>query len=211
MSTTRSRLDEFYVKRGKRILDAAIGAVGVAVSTPVIAACAVAIKLDDGGPVFFHQERAGKDGVPFTVHKLRTMGVGSEKVTGGHATVAMVTPVGDVLRRLSLDELPQFWNIMVGDMSLVGPRPTLMDQIAEYTPHQWRRLEVTPGLTGLAQIKYRNSAPWSVRIESDVEYVDNMGFLQDLRIVLGTIPAVLGGEGQAIEDEDSGVNDFAKA
>ena len=129
MSTTRSRLDEFYVKRGKRILDAAIGAVGVAVSTPVIAACAVAIKLDDGGPVFFHQERAGKDGVPFTVHKLRTMGVGSEKVPGGHATVAMVTPVGDVLRRLSLDELPQFWNIMVGDMSLVGPRPTLMDQM----------------------------------------------------------------------------------
>lgn len=192
----------FYARYGKRALDAVAGAAGLVVSAPVIAGCAVAIKLDDGGPVFFHQLRAGRDGELFTVHKLRTMSVAAAAIEDGNAPASMVTRVGEVLRRTSFDELPQFWNIMVGDMSVVGPRPTMPDQIERYTEFQWRRLEVLPGLTGLAQIRFRNAAPWSVRIKADVEYVENISLAIDLKILWGTVKVVLGGDNNSIDGED---------
>jgi lipopolysaccharide/colanic/teichoic acid biosynthesis glycosyltransferase len=168
-----SNLDSFYNKHAKRSCDAVAGAALLTATSPVLVACAVAIKLDDGGPVFFHQRRVGKGGQPFTVHKLRTMTVGTDQIDGGYPTPTMVTRVGGWVRRLSLNEIPQLWNITIGEMSFVGPRPTLPNQVARYTERQFHRLDVRPGLTGLAQIRFRNAAPWSVRIEADLEYVEN--------------------------------------
>lgn len=204
----KSNLDSFYNRHAKRWCDAVVGAALLTLTSPVLAACAVAIKLDDGGPVFFHQLRGGKGGKPFTVHKLRTMTVGTHEVDGGYPTPAMVTGPGKVLRRLSLDEIPQLWNITIGEMSFIGPRPTLLDQIERYTEEQFHRLDVRPGLTGLAQIRYRNAAPWSVRIEADLEYVRKAGLMEDLKILFGTIPAVLGGEGQRIGQTPDQVDDL---
>lgn len=203
-----SNLDSFYNQHAKRWCDALAGAALLTLTSPVLAACAVAIKIDDGGPVFFHQSRAGKGGQPFTVHKLRTMTVGTDKIDGGYPTPAMVTKVGGWLRRLSLDEIPQLWNITVGEMSFVGPRPTLPDQVARYTDRQRHRLDVRPGLTGLAQIRFRNSAPWSVRIEADLEYVNGLSVLTDLKVLLATIPAVLGAGGQSIGETAALIDDL---
>ena len=203
-----SNLDSFYNKHAKRWCDAVAGAALLTASSPVLAACAVAIKLDDGGPVFFHQRRVGKGGQPFTVHKLRTMTVGTDQIDGGYATAAMVTRVGGWLRRLSLDEIPQLWNITIGEMSFVGPRPTVPNQVARYTERQFHRLDVRPGLTGLAQIRFRNAAPWSVRIEADLEYVENVSLLTDLRVLLGTIPAVLCASGQSIGETAAMIDDL---
>ena len=204
-----SNLDSFYNKHAKRWCDAVAGAVLLTATSPVLVACAVAIKLDDGGPVFFHQRRVGKGGQPFTVHKLRTMTVGTDQIDGGYPTPAMVTRVGGWLRRLSLDEIPQLWNITIGEMSFVGPRPTLPNQVAHYTEWQFHRLDVPPGLTGLAQIRFRNAAPWSVRIEADLEYVENVSLLTDLRVLLGTIPAVLCASGQSIGETAAMIDDLS--
>ena len=202
-----SNLDSFYNKHAKRWCDAVAGAVLLTATSPVLVACAVAIKLDDGGPVFFHQRRVGKGGQPFTVHKLRTMTVGTDQIDGGYPTPTMVTRVGRWVRRLSLDEIPQLWNITIGEMSFVGPRPTLPNQVARYTEWQFHRLDVPPGLTGLAQIRFRNAAPWSVRIEADLEYVENVSLLTDLRVLFGTIPAVLCASGQSIGQTAAMIDD----
>jgi lipopolysaccharide/colanic/teichoic acid biosynthesis glycosyltransferase len=201
-------LDSFYNKHAKRWCDAVAGAALLTATSPVLLACAVAIKLDDSGPVFFHQLRAGKRGQPFTVHKLRTMTVGTDQIDGGYPTPTMVTRVGRWVRRLSLDEIPQLWNITIGEMSFVGPRPTLPDQVARYTERQFRRLDARPGLTGLAQIRFRNAAPWSVRIEADLEYVENISLSTDLRVLLGTIPAVLFANGQSIGETAATIDDL---
>ncbi len=176
-----------------RALDVAGSAVGLAVSSPFLAAAALAIKLDDGGPVLYRQRRVGHQGEEFDLLKLRTMVVGAEKQGAGWAVNRgdpRITRTGRVLRRLSLDELPQFWNVLRGDMSLIGPRPTLSYQVEQYTPRQRRRLEVKPGLTGWAQIHGRAALPWAERIELDVWYVENRSPLVDLRILLRT-PAAL--------------------
>ena len=160
----------------KRALDAAGGAVGLALSAPLIGAAAVMIKREDGGPVFFRQERVGEDGRPFEVLKLRTMVVDAESKGAGFAVDEgdpRILRVGDLLRRTSIDELPQFWNVLVGDMSLVGPRPTLRYQVEQYDERQRRRLDVKPGITGWAQIHGRASLPWPERIELDVWYVEH--------------------------------------
>ena len=160
-----------YARIWKRVGDIALGTVLAVVTAPLQAVCAVAIKLDDRGPVLFTQTRSGRDGVPFEILKFRTMKPDTDRIAHGYPSAAMVTRVGRVLRRTSLDELPQLYNILRGDMSVVGPRPALIEQANRYTEFQRRRLLVRPGLTGMAQLRYRNNAPWSQRIEADVEYV----------------------------------------
>jgi lipopolysaccharide/colanic/teichoic acid biosynthesis glycosyltransferase len=179
-----------------RAADVAVAGLGLALAGPVLAAAALAIKLDDGGPVLFRQTRVGKDGKDFDLVKLRSMTVGAEHVGAGFAVDqgdARITRVGRVLRRLSLDELPQLWNVLRGDMSVIGPRPTLRYQVDRYTDRQRRRLEVRPGLTGLAQVNGRATLAWEDRIELDVWYVDHRSPLVDLKILLRTPLALFGG------------------
>jgi lipopolysaccharide/colanic/teichoic acid biosynthesis glycosyltransferase len=166
------------------------------VASPVLAAAAAAIKLEDGGPVLYRQQRVGQDGVDFELLKLRTMVVDAERQGAGWAVDRRdprITRVGRVLRRLSIDELPQLWNVLRGDMSLIGPRPTLRYQVDAYTPHQRRRLEVKPGLTGWAQIHGRAELPWEERIELDVWYVEHRSPWVDLKILARTPRSLLRG------------------
>jgi lipopolysaccharide/colanic/teichoic acid biosynthesis glycosyltransferase len=150
---------------------------------------ALVIKLEDRGPVLYRQQRVGKDGADFELLKLRTMVVGAEHMGAGFAIDhgdSRITSAGRILRRLSIDELPQLWNVLRGDMSIVGPRPTLRYQVDNYTPHQHRRLDVKPGLTGWAQVNGRAELPWAERIELDIWYVEHRSTWLDLRILLRT-------------------------
>jgi lipopolysaccharide/colanic/teichoic acid biosynthesis glycosyltransferase len=179
-----------------RTLDVVGASLGLALTSPALAVAALAIKLDDGGPVFYRQRRVGRDGREFELLKLRTMVVGAEHQGAGWAVNRgdpRITRVGRTLRRLSLDELPQLWNVVRGEMSLIGPRPTLAYQVEAYSPRQRRRLEVKPGVTGWAQIHGRAALPWEERIELDVWYVENRSPLVDLKILLRTPRALLGG------------------
>ena len=162
----------------------------------MLAVAAAAVKLADGGPVLYRQLRVGKDGVEFELLKLRTMVVGAETMGAGVAVNEgdpRITRPGELLRRLSIDELPQLWNVIRGDMSLIGPRPTLGYQVARYTQRQRRRLEVKPGLTGWAQIHGRARLPWEERIELDVWYVEHRSPLVDLKVLLRTPLALVSG------------------
>lgn len=197
-----------YATRWKRSVDLAGSGLLLVVLSPIYATCAVLILLTSGRPVHFHQERAGQDGRTFRVHKFRTMLVGTEGKSGNYPTAAMVTPVGHVLRRWSLDELPQLVNIVRGEMSFVGPRPALSSQVQRYSAQQRGRLAVRPGLTGLAQVRHRNSAPWSRRIETDLEYVRNVSLRHDVAIILMTVPKALKGEGQIMGQTAAEVDDL---
>jgi lipopolysaccharide/colanic/teichoic acid biosynthesis glycosyltransferase len=179
-----------------RVFDIATSALGLAVTSPILAASAVAIKLEDGGPVLYRQVRVGKDGEDFELLKLRTMVVGAEKKGAGYAVDkgdSRITRVGRVLRKTSVDELPQLWNVLRGEMSLIGPRPTLRYQVDTYTARQRRRLDVRPGLTGWAQVNGRATLPWAERIELDVWYVEHRSPRLDLKILLRTPLALFGG------------------
>jgi lipopolysaccharide/colanic/teichoic acid biosynthesis glycosyltransferase len=179
-----------------RAADLAVAGAALLVSSPLLALACIAIKLEDGGPVLYRQSRVGKDGVDFELLKLRTMIVGAEHQGAGFAVNegdARITRTGRLLRKLSLDELPQLWNVVRGDMSVVGPRPTLRYQVEKYTERQRRRLEVKPGITGWAQIHGRATLPWAERIELDVWYVEHRTPLLDLRILLRTPLALFGG------------------
>jgi lipopolysaccharide/colanic/teichoic acid biosynthesis glycosyltransferase len=179
-----------------RVLDVAGAGVGLALASPLLAVAGLAIKLGDGGPILYRQQRVGRDGREFELLKLRTMEVGAEHRGAGFALNEgdpRITGIGRVLRRLSLDEVPQLWNVVRGDMSLIGPRPTLAYQVERYTPRQRRRLEVKPGITGWAQIHGRARLPWDERIELDVWYVENRSPLVDLKIMARTPLALLGG------------------
>lgn len=203
-----SNFDGIYVKGIKRVFDFAGSLVLLIISAPAHLACAALIKIDDRGPVYFHQERIGLHGRPFTLHKLRTMTVGTHEKSGGYPSASMVTAIGKTLRRFSLDEVPQLWNILRGDMSFVGPRPALPDQVNRYSDTQRKRLLVRPGLTGAAQVKYRNEAPWSVRIKEDNRYVDSVSLIEDVKILLKTIPSALAGEGQSVGQTADQVDDL---
>ena len=171
-------------------------ALGLALASPFLAASALAIKLEDRGPVLYRQERVGQDGRPFELLKLRTMVEGAETQGAGWSVNKgdpRITRAGRVLRRLSLDELPQLWNVVRGEMSLIGPRPTLAYQVERYTERQRRRLEVKPGITGWAQIHGRAALPWEERIELDVWYVEHRSPRVDLKILLRTPLALFGG------------------
>jgi lipopolysaccharide/colanic/teichoic acid biosynthesis glycosyltransferase len=179
-----------------RALDVAGAGVGLALASPLLALAAVAIKLESRGPVFYRQRRVGLAGEEFELLKLRTMVVGAEHQGAGYAVDRgdpRITRVGHLLRRLSIDELPQLVNVVRGEMSLVGPRPTLAYQVERYTPRQRRRLEVKPGITGWAQIHGRATLPWDERIELDVWYVENRSAALDAKILLRTPLALFAG------------------
>ena len=182
--------------RVNRAADIAIAGSGLVIASPLLAVAALAVKLDDGGPVLYRQLRVGKDGSDFELLKLRTMIVGAESKGAGPAVNrgdTRITRVGRVLRRLSLDELPQLWNVVRGDMSVIGPRPTLRYQVDQYDERQRHRLDVKPGITGWAQIHGRASLPWPERIELDLWYVGHRSVMTDLLILLRTPLALFGG------------------
>jgi lipopolysaccharide/colanic/teichoic acid biosynthesis glycosyltransferase len=179
-----------------RVLDVAIAGAGLVVSSPLLALGALAVKLEGGGPVLYRQTRVGQHGTDFELLKLRTMIVGAETQGAGYAVDrgdVRITVTGRVLRRLSLDELPQLWNVVRGDMSVIGPRPTLRYQVEQYDEEQLHRLDVKPGITGWAQIHGRASLPWAERIELDLWYVRHRDWKTDLLILLRTPLALLGG------------------
>jgi lipopolysaccharide/colanic/teichoic acid biosynthesis glycosyltransferase len=179
-----------------RALDVLIAGTGLAVTSPLLAVAAAAVKLEDGGPVLYRQRRVGQHGRDFELLKLRTMVVGAETMGAGYAVNrgdSRITRAGRILRRLSIDELPQLWNVIRGDMSIIGPRPTLRYQVERYDDHQRRRLEVKPGITGWAQIHGRAELPWADRIELDVWYVQHRSPLLELKILLRTPLALFGG------------------
>ena len=179
-----------------RAADVAIAGVGLVVTGPLLALAALATKVEDGGPVLYRQTRVGKDGVDFDVLKLRTMVVGAESMGAGFAVDRgdrRITRVGRILRRTSIDELPQLWNVLRGDMGVIGPRPTLRYQVEQYDEHQRHRLDIRPGLTGWAQVNGRASLPWADRIELDVWYVENRSPRIDLEILLRTPLALFRG------------------
>lgn len=182
----------------RRALDILVSATALVIAAPVLAVAAIAIKLESRGPVIYRQRRVGLHGREFDVLKLRTMVDGAEHIGAGLAIDAndsRVTRVGALLRRSSIDELPNLWNVLHGEMSLIGPRPTLPVQVAQYTERQRGRLRVKPGITGWAQVNGRASLPWSERIELDLYYIEHRSPALDLRILWRTPGLVLGGEG----------------
>jgi lipopolysaccharide/colanic/teichoic acid biosynthesis glycosyltransferase len=185
-----------------RVLDVVAASVGLLLCSPLLAVAAVAIRLDSRGPAIYRQLRVGRDGRVFELLKLRTMVEGSDPVGVGTVVTRddpRVTRVGRLLRRFSLDEIPNLINVLRGEMSMVGPRPTIEAQVADYTPYQRRRLEVKPGITGWAQVKGRAGIPWEERIELDVWYVDHRSFALDLRILGRTFVLLVSGQGLAPE------------
>jgi lipopolysaccharide/colanic/teichoic acid biosynthesis glycosyltransferase len=180
----------------KRALDVVGAGAGLALASPLLAVAAAAVKLEDGGPVFYRQRRVGREGEAFDLLKLRTMVVGAERQGAGWAVDEgdpRITRVGRALRRLSIDEVPQLWNVLRGEMSLVGPRPTLAYQVERYSERQRRRLEVKPGITGWAQVNGRARLKWADRIELDVWYVENRSTWVDLKILVRTPMALFTG------------------
>jgi lipopolysaccharide/colanic/teichoic acid biosynthesis glycosyltransferase len=179
-----------------RALDVAIAGAGLIVSSPLVALGALAVKLEDRGPVLYKQVRVGIDGADFELLKLRTMIVGAETKGAGFAVDkgdSRITKAGRILRRLSIDELPQLWNVVRGDMSIIGPRPTLRYQVDAYDEEQLHRLDVKPGITGWAQIHGRAQLPWADRIELDLWYVRHHDWKTDLLILLRTPLVLFGG------------------
>jgi lipopolysaccharide/colanic/teichoic acid biosynthesis glycosyltransferase len=182
----------------RRAVDIAASSLALLLSAPVLALAALAIRLESRGPVIYSQRRAGLDGRAFDVIKLRTMVDGAEHIGAGLAIDAhdpRITRVGALLRRTSLDELPNLLNVLRGEMSMIGPRPTLPAQVEQYTPRQRGRLQVKPGITGWAQVNGRASLPWDERIELDLYYIEHRSLSLDLRILWRTVAMVLGGSG----------------
>jgi len=179
-----------------RAADVAIAGSALLLASPLLALAALAVKLEDGGPVLYRQTRVGRDGADFELLKLRTMVVGAETMGAGLAVNhgdPRITRVGRWLRKLSLDELPQLWNVVRGEMSVIGPRPTLRYQVEQYDERQRHRLDVKPGITGWAQVNGRAELPWADRIELDVWYVEHRSPSLDLRILARTPFALFGG------------------
>jgi lipopolysaccharide/colanic/teichoic acid biosynthesis glycosyltransferase len=179
-----------------RAADVAVAGLGLVVASPLIVLAALATKLEDRGPVLYRQTRVGQDGKDFELLKLRSMVVGAEHKGAGYAVDqgdSRITRVGRLVRRTSVDELPQLWNVLRGDMSIIGPRPTLRYQVERYNERQRKRLAVLPGLTGWAQIKGRATLSWDERIELDVWYVEHRSPRVDLTILLRTPLALFGG------------------
>lgn len=185
----------------KRAFDVVVSALALIVLSPILLVVALLVRLKLGRPVFFTQERPGLHGRPFTLVKFRTMRDSPSDPTDGSGDGERLDPFGSKLRSTSLDELPELWNVLRGDMSLVGPRPLLMHYLPLYTERQGRRHEVRPGVTGWAQINGRNATPWPERLEMDVWYVENRSFLLDLKILALTIPRALQRSGVSQEGQ----------
>jgi lipopolysaccharide/colanic/teichoic acid biosynthesis glycosyltransferase len=182
----------------RRLIDIAVSSVALVLSAPLLGLAALAIRLESPGRAIYRQRRTGRDGVPFDVFKLRTMLDGAEHIGAGlavNANDSRITRVGGLLRRASLDELPNLLNVLRGEMSLIGPRPTLPVQVAQYSERQRRRLALKPGITGWAQVNGRASLPWAERIELDLYYIEHRSLALDLKILARTPAMVLGGGG----------------
>jgi lipopolysaccharide/colanic/teichoic acid biosynthesis glycosyltransferase len=182
----------------RRALDVAVSSLVLTLAAPVLALAMLAIRLESPGPVIYRQRRVGLDGRTFDVLKLRTMVDGAEHIGAGLAVNendSRITRVGALLRRSSLDELPNLVNVLSGDMSLIGPRPTIPVQVESYTERQRGRLAVKPGITGWAQVHGRASLPWSERIELDLYYIAHRSVWLDLKIIRRTVAMVFGGSG----------------
>lgn len=192
----------------KRIIDIIVSTLGLIIFSPIFGLTALLIKLEDRGPVFFAQERIGKWGKPFTMYKFRSMIIGAddvkdellEKNEAGGVIFKMkrdprITEVGYVLRRFSLDELPQLYNVLKGDMSLVGPRPHPTSEVADYSLSDRRRLQVIPGITGLWQVSGRSNLPFEKQVALDIQYIESQSLWGDIVLLLKTIPVVLLGRG----------------
>lgn len=193
----------------RRALDLVIAGAVSALTAPVVAVLALAVRLESCGHPIYTQTRVGKDGRLFEIYKLRTMVTGAEHTGAGLAVLpgdARITRMGEMLRRYSLDELPNLWNVIRGEMSIVGPRPTLMGQVELYTERQRERLLVRPGISGWAQVNGRAALPWSERIELDIWYVEHRSLRLDLKILAMTAQMVLGGHGLYHQDESGGVD-----
>jgi lipopolysaccharide/colanic/teichoic acid biosynthesis glycosyltransferase len=187
----------------RRALDVVLSTALLVVTAPLLALAALAIRLESRGPVFYRQLRVGRDGEPFQLWKLRTMVPGAESMGAGIYVLegdSRITRTGRLLRRFSLDELPNLVNVLKGDMAVVGPRPTVQEQVDRYTDRQRRRLEVKPGITGWAQINGRTSLSWPERIELDVWYVEHRSLRLDLQILLKTARMLATGHGLYSED-----------
>lgn len=185
----------------KRFFDICVALIGLVLALPLLAVLALAIRVRLGGPVFFKQERPGKNGKPFRMVKFRTMLHLNDGEGNPLPDDQRMTKLGKLLRATSLDELPELWNVLKGDMSLVGPRPLLMDYLPLYSAEQFRRHEVRPGITGWAQVNGRNTLSWEERFKMDVWYVDNQSFWLDLKILILTVRKVLIREGISKEGE----------
>jgi len=182
----------------RRVIDVAVSGSALLLTSPLLALAILAVRLESRGHPIYRQRRVGRDGHPFDVIKLRTMVDGAEHIGSGLAVNendARITRVGALLRRTSLDELPNLLNVLRGEMSLIGPRPTVPVQVEQYTPRQRGRLAVKPGITGWAQVNGRTTLPWSERIELDLFYIANRSLVLDLRILWRTVAMVLGGSG----------------
>jgi len=188
-----------YPGGGKRLFDLCIALPSLLILVPLIAVLAALIRLTLGSPVFFKQRRPGLNGQPFSLIKFRTMSDARNATGGLLQDSERLTSLGKFLRATSLDELPELLNVIKGDMSLVGPRPLLMEYLGRYTAEQARRHEVKPGITGLAQINGRNAITWEQRFAFDVEYVTKIGFWLDLRILVLTVIRVIKREGISAE------------
>jgi lipopolysaccharide/colanic/teichoic acid biosynthesis glycosyltransferase len=208
-STAGGPLATGIADRLQRTLDLAIAVPAAIVTAPLIGVLALLIRLESRGGALFKQVRAGRGGEPFEIYKLRTMVAGAEHIGAGLAVLAgdsRITRSGELLRRYSLDELPNLWNVLRGEMSIVGPRPTLPGQVEQYTEHQRRRLLVRPGITGWAQVNGRTSLAWSERIELDIWYVENRSLMLDMRILAMTARMVIRGHGLYHPDASGGVD-----
>jgi exopolysaccharide biosynthesis polyprenyl glycosylphosphotransferase len=192
----------------KRAFDVSVASLFAILLLPLLPFVAIAIKLDSRGPVFFRQRRAGLDGTPFRVWKLRTMNADAEEKLGDLVDLdaldepmfklrddPRITRFGKFLRRFSIDELPQLWNVLRGDMSLVGPRPEVMAVVERYRPEHKLRLSVRPGMTGPMQVFGRGALTFSERMAVELDYIDNLSLSRDLRIIGQTIPAIIRGTG----------------
>jgi sugar transferase EpsL len=175
----------------KRLVDVAASAIGLVVLSPLLAVIAVAVRITMGRPVLFRQRRPGLHAEPFEILKFRTMRDAIDASGNPLPDEARLTATGRLLRSTSLDELPALLNVLRGDMSLVGPRPLLMEYVPRYSPRQARRMEVRPGITGLAQVRGRNQLSWDEKFELDVWYVDHQSLSLDLRILLETVGRVV--------------------
>lgn len=197
--------NQMYRKYFKSLLDWVIILVSIVVLMPIFLIISIAIKIDSKGPILFTQTRVGQHSKTFKIIKFRTMLTFEESFNEDGTPIenySRITTVGNILRKTSLDELPQIFNIFKGEMSLVGPRPTLEYQVRKYTKEQFKRLEVKPGLTGRAQINGRNNISWEKKIEYDIQYVEELSFWNDLLIIIKTFSVLIKADDNSFTEHD---------